>query len=408
MAIMMWVPSWDGVLPVPCIVKPKPLWTGKQLFSLVCPKINYRGKSKCKPEGGASNELNLWDCDTLILNGELMQGTVDKNIVGASSGSVVHITWLEKGWEETTRFMNECQYLVNAWMVQTSYTVSVSDTVADTQTMKKIQAALDDAKKKMTGIMEKAQGRNGKLPQQPGKSLKESFEHAVNIVLNDVRDQCGKNASATLKDRNAIKGTVMAGSKGSANNISQIIACVGQQNVQGKRVQYGFSQRTLPHFAKDDLGMESRGFVENSYLRGLTPAEFYFHAMGGREGCIDTAVKTSETGYIQRRLVKAMETVTARYDSTLRNASGCIMQFLYGEDGNDAQRIEKQCFDAYKLGLPKLRAKFMMDFNRIDVGGSAGSDFSFLDLGVQEDCRLASNEMIDKMEQEFEQLCDDQ
>jgi DNA-directed RNA polymerase II subunit RPB1 len=200
----------------------------------------------------------------------------------------------------------------------------------------------------------------------------------------------------------------MAGSKGSANNISQIIACVGQQNVQGKRVQYGFSQRTLPHFAKDDLGMESRGFVENSYLRGLTPAEFYFHAMGGREGCIDTAVKTSETGYIQRRLVKAMETVTARYDSTLRNASGCIMQFLYGEDGNDAQRIEKQCFDAYKLGLPKLRAKFMMDFNRIDVGGSAGSDFSFLDLGVQEDCRLASNEMIDKMEQEFEQLCDDQ
>ena len=118
----------------------------------------------------------------------------------------------------------------------------------------------------------------------------------------------------------------MAGSKGSELNISQIIACVGQQNVQGKRIRYGFTQRTLPHFSKDDLGMESRGFVENSYLRGLSPQEFFFHAMGGREGLIDTAVKTSETGYIQRRLVKAMETVMARYDTTVRNARGCVMQ----------------------------------------------------------------------------------
>ena len=85
---------------------------------------------------------------------------------------------------------------------------------------------------------------------------------------------------------------------GSFLNISQIIACVGQQNVQGARIKYGFKQRTLPHFSKDDLGMESRGFVENSYLRGLSPTEFFFHAMGGREGLIDTAVKTSETGYI--------------------------------------------------------------------------------------------------------------
>ena len=119
----------------------------------------------------------------------------------------------------------------------------------------------------------------------------------------------------------------MAGSKGSELNISQIIACVGQQNVQGKRIRYGFTQRTLPHFSKDDLGMESRGFVENSYLRGLSPQEFFFHAMGGREGLIDTAVKTSETGYIQRRLVKAMETVMARYDTTVRNARGCVVLY---------------------------------------------------------------------------------
>lgn len=84
----------------------------------------------------------------------------------------------------------------------------------------------------------------------------------------------------------------------------QVIACVGQQNVEGKRIPFGFRKRTLPHFIKDDYGPESRGFVENSYLAGLTPSEFYFHAMGGREGLIDTAVKTAETGYIQRRLIK--------------------------------------------------------------------------------------------------------
>lgn len=111
---------------------------------------------------------------------------------------------------------------------------------------------------------------------------------------------------------------VVAGSKGSNINISQVIACVGQQNVEGKRIPFGFRKRTLPHFIKDDYGPESRGFVENSYLAGLTPSEFYFHAMGGREGLIDTAVKTAETGYIQRRLIKAMESVMVHYDGTVR------------------------------------------------------------------------------------------
>ena len=91
---------------------------------------------------------------------------------------------------------------------------------------------------------------------------------------------------------------VNAGSKGNDINISQIMACVGQQNVEGKRIPFGFYKRTLPHFCKDDYGPEARGFVETSYIRGLSPSEFYFHAMGGREGLIDTAVKTSETGYI--------------------------------------------------------------------------------------------------------------
>jgi DNA-directed RNA polymerase II subunit RPB1 len=142
---------------------------------------------------------------------------------------------------------------------------------------------------------------------------------------------------------------VTAGSKGSFINISQMAACVGQQNVEGKRIPFGFSGRTLPHFTKDDYGPESRGFVENSYLRGLTPQEFFFHAMGGREGLIDTAVKTSETGYIQRRLVKAMEDIMVKYDGTVRNSLGDVIQFLYGEDGMDAVWIEEQKLDSLQM-----------------------------------------------------------
>jgi len=155
--------------------------------------------------------------------------------------------------------------------------------------------------------------QRGKLEnRQPGKSLLDFFEAKVNAILADVRNTAGKIAHAALYDDNHIKTMVNAGSKGSNLNISQICACVGQQNVVGARIACAFNKRTLPHFCKDDLGPESRGFASNSYITGLTPEEYFFHTMGGREGIIDTAIKTSETGYIQRRLVKALEDITVK------------------------------------------------------------------------------------------------
>ena len=171
--------------------------------------------------------------------------------------------------------------------------------------------------------MEKAQ--NGRLKTQPGKSMLESFEASVNQELNKARDVAGNTALEDLHIWNRLKAMVYAGSKGSNLNISQIMACVGQQNVEGKRIPFGFHGRTLPHFAKDDFGPESKGFVESCYLLGLTPQEFYFHAMGGREGLIDTAVKTAETGYIQRRLIKALEDVMVKYDGTVRTSKQQIV-----------------------------------------------------------------------------------
>ena len=141
----------------------------------------------------------------------------------------------------------------------------------------------------------------------------------------------------------------------------QVIACVGQQNVEGKRIPFGFRHRTLPHFIKDDYGPESKGFVENSYLAGLTPNEFYFHAMGGREGLIDTAVKTSETGYIQRRLIKAMEGLMVNYDGTIRNSNRHLIQLRYGEDGMDGAFMEFQQLATIKPSDNAFERRFHFD-----------------------------------------------
>ena len=146
----------------------------------------------------------------------------------------------------------------------------------------------------MIEVIKKA--HNNELEPTPGNTLRQTFENQVNRILNEARDKTGSSAQKSLSEFNNFKVMVTAGSKGSKINISQVIACVGQQNVEGKRIPFGFRHRSLPHFIKDDYGPESKGFVENSYLAGLTPNEFYFHAMGGREGLIDTAVKTSETG----------------------------------------------------------------------------------------------------------------
>ncbi|KAG9970308.1 beta and beta-prime subunits of DNA dependent RNA-polymerase, partial [Aureobasidium melanogenum] len=130
------------------------------------------------------------------------------------------------------------------------------------------------------------------------------------------------------------------GSKGSNINVSQMVAAVGQQIIGGKRVLEGFQDRTLPHFAKGSRDAPAKGFVGNSFFSGLNPTEFIFHAMSGREGLVDTAVKTAETGYMSRRLMKSLEDLSAQYDNTVRNSSSGIVQFQYGDDKLDPVDME--------------------------------------------------------------------
>ncbi|KAI7750930.1 hypothetical protein M8C21_003095 [Ambrosia artemisiifolia] len=347
MNILMWWEDFDGKVPTPTILKPRPLWTGKQVFNLIIPKqINLIRTSAWHSET-ETGHLTPGDTQVRIEKGEVITGTLCKKTLGASTGSLIHVIWEEVGPDAARKFLGHTQWLVNYWLLQQGFSIGIGDTIADASTMETINETISKAKNEVKELIRAAQDKQ--LEAEPGRTMMESFENRVNQVLNKARDDAGSSAQKSLSESNNLKAMVTAGSKGSFINISQMTACVGQQNVEGKRIPYGFIDRTLPHFTKDDYGPESRGFVENSYLRGLTPQEFFFHAMGGREGLIDTAVKTSETGYIQRRLVKAMEDIMVKYDGTVRNSLGDVIQFLYGEDGMDAVWIESQKLDSLKI-----------------------------------------------------------
>ena len=362
---LMWIKTWDGTVPNPAILKPKPLWTGKQAFSLILPKINYKaGSSQGATNLYPKNTFLLHDDKVLIHDGELLHGVIDKKGgVGSSSGGLIHLIYVEYGPERNRDFMDGLQVLVNYWILNVSLSIGVLDTISNNAALVKVREIVTTAKKTVEELLQKAQ-LHDELPEEsrmqllPGQSMRDTFEDNVNTTLGQAREQAGIAVLGLVTEKNNFKALERAGSKGSDVNISQIMACVGPQKVEGSRIAFGFKRRALPHFRKDDLSAESKGFVTNSYLKGLTAQEFYFHAMGGREGLIDTACKTSVTGYLQRRLVKAMETVMCQYDGTVRTSEGNVVQLLYGEDGLDATFIEKNTFSSVACSEEAFRAKF--------------------------------------------------
>jgi DNA-directed RNA polymerase subunit A' len=219
------------------------------------------------------------------------------------------------------------------------------------KTMERIQKKIDE---------HIANFQNGTLPRLPGQTLEESFEIYVMHELAVARDESGKIADEDFTLENA--GIVMTrtGARGSSLNIGQMAACVGQQSVRGKRILRGYSGRALPHFKENDPLPRARGFVYNSYQSGLDAIEFFFHAMGGREGLVDTAVRTQQSGYMQRRLINALEHIRLEYDSTVRDSAGDIIQFRYGEDGVDPAKSDhgkavnvSRLIDQIKIGQEK-------------------------------------------------------
>merc|ERR1719211_785221 len=348
--------------------------------------------------GGPYHWISPGDTRVLIENGELIMGILCKKTLGASAGSLMHICQLEVGHRLNGLFYGDIQTVVNNWLLLEGHSIGIGDTVADPATYSDILTTINKAKHDVTEVIHKAHSEQ--LEATPGNTLRQTFENLVNKILNDARDKTGASAKRSLTEFNNFKVMVVAGSKGSDINVSQVIACVGQQNIEGKRIPFGFRKRTLPHFIKDDYGPESRGFVENSYLAGLTPSEFYFHAMGGREGLIDTAVKTAETGYIQRRLIKAMEACMVNYDGTVRNSVGQLIQLRYGEDGLAGEAVEFQQLKTITLSNSRFENKY-----KFDPSNERQMRKLFTDEVLRE--MVGQSDVVAEIEREWQQLIKD-
>ncbi|MGC8896313.1 MAG: DNA-directed RNA polymerase subunit A' [Candidatus Bathyarchaeia archaeon] len=333
--------GYEGPLPEPKIKEPQPLWTGKQIFSLFLPKdMNYVLKANiCQGCAKCEEEDCKYDAYVVVKNGELISGVIDRRSIGAEqSESLLHRIIKDYGTQAGREFLNKITRLLKLFITMRGFTYSYDQLVLSSKAESKINKTMERVQKRVEELIESY--RNGTLPRLPGQTLEDSFEIYVMNELAKARDDAGKIADEDFTLENA--GIVMTrtGARGSSLNIGQMSACIGQQSVRGKRILRGYVGRALPHFKSGDPSPKARGFVYSSYQTGLDAIEFFFHAMGGREGLVDTAVRTQQSGYMQRRLINALEHIRLEYDGTVRNSAGDIIQFKYGEDGVDPAKSD--------------------------------------------------------------------
>lgn len=293
-------------------------FTGKGLISLILPEnFNYENK----------NEADDTEPIVKIYKGVLYEGVFTKSEIGSSGNSILQILYKEYGKDVSSTFIDNMQFITNQWLVHSGFSVGIKDCIA-TKT-EEINTVIEKCFLEAKGIEETTYHEGIK-------------EVRVNAALSKARDIGLRIAKNALDQKNNFLSTVNSGSKGDFFNIAQITGLLGQQNLCGQRVPKHLNggKRTLPHYPFGDIPKEmeyeSRGFISNSFIHGLNPQQFYFHAMAGREGITDTAMGTSKSGYIQRRIVKVMENISEHYDGTVRNIEGNVFQFAYGDDGFDA------------------------------------------------------------------------
>jgi DNA-directed RNA polymerase II subunit RPB1 len=317
--------------------------------------INYKTKffKQDKEDYNKSNNV------LQIENGKYIRGQIEKGVLADGSRGLIQRVCNDFGNAKAVDFIDDLQNIVTNYMKSSAYSVGVSDLIADKKTNDSINIAINKKKSEVQSIID--QTHIGIFENKSGRSNVVEFETRVNNILNQASSESGKIGRESLSKDNRFVIMLNAGSKGGDVNISQMISCLGQQNIDGKRIPYGFEDRTLPHYNKYDDSPNARGFVENSFISGLTPEELFFHAMGGRIGLIDTAVKTSQTGYIQRRLVKGMEDLKIEYDMTVRNNKNKIIQFAYGDDGFDTVKVEFQSIPIVKMKFEEIYAHFQVN-----------------------------------------------
>jgi DNA-directed RNA polymerase II subunit RPB1 len=344
MRLIGWINSYSGKIPTPQLINGQLKWTSHQMMSMFLPEITYH-KYSDKPNG------------SIIINGgQMTSGVLDKTTLGVKNNSLFHITWNDHGPLATRDFFDNIGFVSKEWLQMNGFSVGIADCVTTEEVLSHIKTLTAQAKIdaiKQIEIVNLGSHDKSSDPQV----IKKNFPSQMITLLNKCRGQVEKLILEKL-GKNNINDMVTGGSKGNKTNITQIEGMLGQQEVEGTWITEQYNRRTLPHCPKDSLTPEAHGFVENSFMSGLTPTEYWFHAQAGRIGIISKAIKTAETGYLQRKLVKALEDLRVCYDGTVRNANNIIIQTVYGNDGFDAVYHENQKLSFLNFNLLKMQKEF--------------------------------------------------
>ncbi|MCD4759481.1 DNA-directed RNA polymerase subunit A' [archaeon] len=309
--------------------------TGKEIFSILLQEdFNFVGTSK---DGN----------NVIIKNGSLKEGIIDKALVGEDNGQLIREIYAKYNEDVGIDFLAKIFKLGIATLLYSGFTIGISDSDIPEKVDKKNEELVKKAKKDVNAIIKIYD--EGKLESLPGNTVEETLELKITEVLNKVRNDISKQVSNTVNEDNPTIIMANSGAKGNLLNVAMMSSCVGQQAIRGKRVKGKMHGRALSIFKKNDLSPEAHGFIEKGYKKGMSPHEYYFGAMTGRDALMDVALRTPKSGYLYRRLANALQDLRIEYDSTVRDAEKSIVQFKYGEDGIDISKS-----DGGKINVKKI------------------------------------------------------
>ncbi|MBI4017820.1 MAG: DNA-directed RNA polymerase subunit A' [Candidatus Aenigmarchaeota archaeon] len=307
--------------------------TGKDLFSLVLPKdLNMRFNNILSALDPKSEDANV-----VIKDGALVQGVIDAKAVGGEKGLLLDRIEKLYGNEEARLFLDRASNLGLEWLARRGFTISTSELDITPAAKRKITTLVNQGEEQCKQLIKELKA--GKIEILPGMTARESLEAHIMRVLGETLENASRAVSEDMTETNAV---VMArsGARGSMVNLTHLSGMIGQMTLQGERIQRGYRERTLPHFARGELGPREHGFVVASFKDGLNPFEFFFNAMNGREGLMDKSLRTRHSGYMERRLVNALQDLKIEYDGTIRDDRKNIIQFIPSEDAIDPSKSE--------------------------------------------------------------------
>jgi DNA-directed RNA polymerase beta' subunit len=355
------LPGKEGV-PPPAGTDPatgQPYWTGKQLVSLMLPPIFLERRVRgAGPEVGPDDPNERY---VLIRNGVLERGTLCKATLGTGSGSIIHKICTEHGEEAVVRFISDFQRVLYEWLPTHGLTIGLRDCMVGPDIRAHIRACTDNADVVVASLAQELDNLAGDMTETELACaethiltiLTSVLDYTSRLVLST---STGKVVAEQPDDPFGLMAMVLSASKGNTNNIAQIMACLGQQVIEGQRVGVSAqTRRTLTMFRPGAFSAAARGFIRRAYVDGMEPHEYFFHMMGGREGLVATAVKTAETGYKYRSMTKGMETNVIQWDMSVRNAQGYIIQFVAGGDAFDPTRVERVGLGVLTAGDAQVR-----------------------------------------------------